>query len=395
MMKFLRILSCFALLVLTLISCKKDNTAAVTVTLSEDIVILGIGEERQLSVTGVPAQEVVWSSSDASVATVSVTGMITAYKTGAVDIKATYKDATSVCKLSVVVGNYQKSWIYDFGQTEGNLSPTSAAGALSANDGIANHIHTLLPAPTSNQIARIWTGNSNVGGFTLANTATIGSGARLLFKAPPSTSTSKFSILNIDGTNLFSIGYQMKLQAGTAVTYKFALGRDASTMDWNTALPSLNASQFSNNVNFSPTAALPVFLIMWWDITPNGYQLSIQQKDKSLVAIDATLNPNVTFSNGGEYDVQIYANNATSAKKYMKNNEKYSILPGASHIWVNNHLLLKATGDANFITSEMDANATLNAFMFMGLSNTNNAAQVYLDDFKYANYITDLNMLSK
>ncbi|WP_179747354.1 Ig-like domain-containing protein [Pedobacter xixiisoli] len=394
-MKFLRILSCFALLVLTLISCKKDNTAAVTVTLSEDIVILGIGEERQLSVTGVPAQEVVWSSSDASVATVSVTGMITAYKTGAVDIKATYKDATSVCKLSVVVGNYQKNWIYDFGQTEGNLSPTSAAGALSANDGIAGHIHALLPAPTSSQIARIWTGNSNVGGFTLTNTATIGSGARLLFKAPPSTSTSKFSILNIDGTNLFSIGYQMKLQAGTAGTYKFALGRDASTMDWNTALPSLNASQFSNNVNFSPTAALPVFLIMWWDITPNGYQLSIQQKDKSLVAVDATLNPKVSFVTGGEYDVQIYANNSTGARRYVKNNEKYSILPGASHIWINNNLLLKAAGDSNFVTSEMDANATLNAFMFMGLSNTNNAAQVYLDDFKYANYITDLNMLSK
>ncbi|RZK73215.1 MAG: Ig-like domain-containing protein, partial [Pedobacter sp.] len=333
MMRFLKIVSCFALLIFVL-SCKKDNSTAVTLTLSEDIVILGIGEERQLSVTGAPQQEVVWSSSDASIATVNNTGMVTAYKTGAVDIRATYKDVATVCKLSVVVGNYQKSWIYDFGQTEGNLSPTSAAGVLSANDGVTGHVHALLPAPTSNQIARIWTGNSNVGGFTLTNTATIGSGARLLFKAPPSTSTSKFSILNIDGTNLFSIGYQMKLQAGTAGTYKFALGRDASTMDWNTALPSLNASQFSNNVNFSPTAALPVFLIMWWDVTATGYQLNIQQKDKSLVAIDVGLNPNVTFSNGGEYDIQIYANNATSAKKYMKNNEKYSILPGASHIWV-------------------------------------------------------------
>lgn len=394
-MKFLRTLSCFALLALGLFSCKKDEKAEVAITLSEDIVILGIGEERQLSVTGVPAQEVVWNSSDASIATVSSMGMITAYKMGAVDIRASYKDAASVCKLNVVVGNYQKSWSYDFGQTEGNLSPTSAGGALSANDGVTGHVHALLPAPTSNQIARIWTGNTNVGGFTLTNTATIGSGARLLFKAPPSTSTSKFSILNVDGTNLFSIGYQMKLQAGTAGTYKFAIGRDASTLDWNTALPTLNASQFSNNVNFSPTAALPVFLIMWWDITPTGYQLSIQQKDKSLVAIDATLNPKVSFANGGEYDVQIYANNATGARRYVKNGEKYSILPGASHIWINNNLLLKAAGDPNFVTSEMDANATLNAFMFMGLSNANNASLVYLDDFKYANYITDLNTLSK
>lgn len=395
MTKFLRIFSCFALLMLSLFSCKKDDTAAVTITLSEDIVILGIGEERQLNVTGAPAQEVEWASSDASVATISNMGMITAYKTGSVDIRASYKDAVSVCKVSVVVGNYQKNWSYDFGQVEGNLSPTSAAGVLSSNDGIASHLHALLPAPTSNQIARIWTGNSNVGGFNLTNAATIGSGARLLFKAPPSTSTSKFSVFNIDGTNLFSIGYQMKLQAGTAGTYKFAIGRDASTMDWNTALPSLNASQFSNNVNFSPTAALPVFLIMWWDITPNGYQLSIQQKDKTLVAIDATLNPNVSFINGGEYDVQVYANNSTAARKYVKNNEKYSILPGASHIWINNNLLLKTANDSNFVTSEMDANAVLNAFMFMGLSNTNNASLVFLDDFKYANYITDINTISK
>ncbi len=394
-MRFLKKLSCFLLLSLVLFSCKKDQTAAVTLTLSQDLLILGIGEEKQLTVSGAPQEQVVWTSSDASIASVNSTGLVTAYKTGAVDIRASYQDISAICKLTVNVGNYQKSWLYDFGQIEGNLSPTSAAGVLSANDGITGHVHSLLPAPTSNQIARIWTGNSNVSGFTLTNTATIGSGARLLFKAPPSTSTSKFSILNIDGTNLFSIGYHLKFQSGTAGTYKFALGRDASTMDWGTMLPSLNATQFSNNINFSATAVLPTFLIMWWDITANGYQLNIQQKDKSLVALDAVLNPNVTFSNGGDYQIQIYANNSTGAKKYSKNNEKYSVLPGASHIWINNNLLLKAAGDSNFVTSELDANATLNAFMFMGLSNTNNLGQVYLDDFKYANYITDLNTIVK
>src|SRR5690606_8348106 len=120
-----------------------------------------------------------------------------------------------------------------------------------------------------------------------------------------------------------------KLQAGTAGTYKFALGRDVSTMRWvadgndKYAMPivtnPVTATSFSNNTNFSPTAALPTFLILWWDITANGYTFSIQQKDKRLVAIDPALNPEISFVNGGEYNMQIYANNSVSVKKYAKN----------------------------------------------------------------------------
>lgn len=373
-----------------LFSCKKSSDDTVALTISDESVILAVGEEKQISIVGIPADQVSWSSLNPLVADVNNAGVITAYKTGTVDIKGTYKNATAVSKINVVIGNYQKSWAYDFGTVSGNLSPTSAAGILSANDNIPSHLHPLLPAPGNAQIARAWTGSSNVGGFTLATDASIGSGASLLFKAPSSTSTSKFSILNIDGTNLFSISYRMKLQAGNAGTYKFAIGRDLSTMDWLTASASLNATQFSNNLNFSPTAALPTFLIMWWNITATGYQLNIQQKDKTLLAIDAGLNPNVSFVNGGDYHVQAYLNNSTSSKKYLRDQQVYTILAGASHIWINNSLLLKSEGNANFVTSELDANTALNAFMFMGLSNTNNNSLVYLDDFKYANYISDI-----
>ena len=374
------------LMAIMLLSCKKSNDDAATSVNLPDEVTLAIGEETQLNLPEVPAEQQTWSSSDPTVASVSSTGLVSAYQAGQTAIKVTYKGSSATCKINVIIGNYQKSWKYDFGTKEGNLSLKSAAGILSD---IA-YPHVFLPAPTDGQIARIWTGNNNVEGFSLTTSATIGSGSRLLFKAPPTTSTSKFSILNIDGTNLFSLGFHLKLQSGDAGTYKFAIGRDVSAIDRTTTN---GGTQFSNNINFSPTAALPTFLIMWWDITASGYQLSIQQKDKTLIPLDSGLNPGISFANDGEYAIQVYANNSNSTKKYTRNNTVYIISAGASHIWINNNLLFKAADDPNFITSELDGNATLNAFMFMGLSNTDNKAQVYLDDFIYANYIADINTL--
>lgn len=403
-MHYIKRLPYFLVVALIVLSCKKDKEAAsVKLTLPEEET-LAIGEEMQLSVSEVSADLLTWSSSDPSIAVVSNTGLVTAYKTGVTNIMVSYQESTTICKINVVIGNYQNSWDYNFGEAEGNLSLLSAEGVLSANDGVAGHIHPILPAPLNSQIARAWTGNNNVSGWSLTNSGTtIGSGSRLLFKAPPTTSTSKFSILNINGTNLFSVGFDFKLQAGTAGTYKFALGRDVSTMRWvaegndKYAMPivtnPVTATSFSNNTNFSPTAALPTFLILWWDITANGYTFSIQQKDKSLLAIDPVLNPEISFVNGGDYNMQIYANNSVSVKKYAKNGINYIVSVGASHIWINNVLLLKSAGDANFITSELDLNTNLNAFMFLGLNNTNNVAQIYFDDFKYANYITDINTL--
>src|SRR5690606_18762441 len=130
----------------------------------------------------------------------------------------------------------------NFGTGTGNLSPNSAKGILSANDGEPGHIHSLLPAPADGQIARVWTGNrinnadtaTYMGGFSLANTGTIGSGSRLHFEAAPTSSTHKFSILNIEGTALMSVGFKLKFEAGTDADYRFAIGRDASTMSWIT-----------------------------------------------------------------------------------------------------------------------------------------------------------------
>ncbi|MNK49545.1 hypothetical protein D3C87_684010 [compost metagenome] len=302
-----------------------------------------------------------------------------------------------------------KSWTYNFGTATGNLSPSAAAGILSANDGDPTHIHSLLPAPADGQIARIWTGNraitndatSFLGGFSLTTAGAIGSGARLLFGAAPTSSTSKFSILNIDGTAVMSVGFKLKFEAGSNVRYRFALGRDVSTINWSTTHGS---TQLSNQNNFNDALTnLPSFLLMQWDYNSTNYTLKIRKQASSdnnasfdgWEALNTTLNPGISFTNGNAYDIQLYANNGSASTTYTKNNVIHTITAGSSHIWVNNTQLLYATGNPNFKDADtgVAANNALNAFVFLGYFNTSFDAQALLDDFTYANYLTDINVL--
>ena len=315
-----------------------------------------------------------------------------------------------VAKLSSYIDN-QKNWKYNFGTQTGNLSPKSAAGILSSSDGVGAHMHTLLPVPDNAQLARVWTGNNNVGGYTLTSSGPIGSGSRLFFKLPSTASTSKFSILNIDGTGIMSVGFKIRFDAGTNADYRFALGSDASTMSWaadNTyALPittaPATATQFSNNINFNDSNLTPTILLMQWRLTASGYKLMIKENKSSdnnvnfsgFWELNTTLNPSVSFVNGNNYAIQVYANNSPVDKAYTKNNIHQTVAARSCHIWINNVQLLYAIGNPNFkdTGTSLTAGDVLNAFVFLGYNNTSNDAQAYLDDFTYANYLEDINVL--
>src|SRR5690606_29134290 len=134
---------------------------------------------------------------------------------------------------------------------------------------------------------RVGNNNDNNGGFEVVTTGTsFGTGGKLLMTSPRGTSTNKFSIIGINGTSVFSIGFHIKFETGEKGSYKFAIGKDAGKLN---ELGNGN-SPFSSIYNFSATAKLPTFLIMQWDISKAGYNLSIQQKDKTLIPIDLDLN---------------------------------------------------------------------------------------------------------
>lgn len=285
-----------------------------------------------------------------------------------------------LCCIFMGYSKAQKNWTYNFGGAKGNVNTTkNSTVAVSSTSS-----HKLLPIPADMQVARFRVGNNkgDNGGFDLVNLKDFGTGASLAVTSPDGGSTNKFSISGIDGTALFSVGFKVKLKSGSKGTYKFAIGKDPGLLNAS----GIGYTPFSNNLNFSSSATLPTFLILQWDISASGYQLSVQQKDKRLIALDSSLNPAVSFSNGKDYNIQIYANNTLNEEIYTINSTSYTVAAGASHIWINNHLLLNAKGNANFITSELAENEVINSLMFLSL-NTDNA-EAYFDDFNYANYIS-------
>ena len=93
-------------------ACKDDKKTAVTgIQINPSELILNTGDESRLSITVTPekatynSDELVWSSSDTTVAVVSMNGTVTALEEGTANITVKYKDLQSVCKVTV------SSWI--------------------------------------------------------------------------------------------------------------------------------------------------------------------------------------------------------------------------------------------------------------------------------------------
>ena len=81
-----------------------DNPPTETLTLSlEKSITLTVGEEHQLSLKITPATDyqVNWGSVDASVATVSETGLLKAVAKGETEVTATVNGHTAGCEVTV------------------------------------------------------------------------------------------------------------------------------------------------------------------------------------------------------------------------------------------------------------------------------------------------------
>ena len=84
------------------VSCNVTVTEAVTVTISDTTAALKVGETKQLTATASDGGAVTWKSADASIATVSDSGLVTAVGGGEVTISATSSSGTrATCSVTV------------------------------------------------------------------------------------------------------------------------------------------------------------------------------------------------------------------------------------------------------------------------------------------------------
>lgn len=111
---------------LLLYSCEAENIVQPVdkvITLSAETLILSPGSSQTLVATVTPATSdaLVWSSSDASIASVFY-GVVTAQKAGTTQITATCGQLSATCTISVVLKDYQLVWSDEFNESTLNLN---------------------------------------------------------------------------------------------------------------------------------------------------------------------------------------------------------------------------------------------------------------------------------
>ena len=247
-------------------------------------------------------------------------------------------------------------WSYNFGTGTGSWT----AGVDSTS---------FLPAPdTHGGKARVRVGTGN-GGFSMeSQVITFGSLTYLRCTAPTSGSINKFSIYNYTPAQTFTVRFRIRLGGsdGSATaasgTWYFFTGDGAN---------------FSDNSTFSGTQ---VFTGIRW-VFGAGSRLTTKYRNGaawSNAGLDSTV-----FAEGQEYLVELYGNNSPAALPYTYNGAR-SVAPNAFDLWINGTL----AGD-DLPKGLLVDGANIDSWMFYGESSTGNAANLFLDDFSYANSIAD------
>lgn len=240
------------------------------------------------------------------------------------------------------------AFTYNFGNVETDYNATTTVKSAVSSSTVA----TFLPSPSSG-FARVYTGNSNNGGFKLTGssglTLTASSGTAV-------ASTNKMSIYNVNGAEsiasyFFTVSFNNT--AATAGALTFAIGNSTNSAE--------NQNIFNNGDNLQAASATGVFTYLRWDMRTSNIEFSYRRgSDYNALLINTS-----TFTKaGGPYNVEVYANNHGSATgEYIRNSLKYTIASGKFHIWVGN----ARVGTDFDATAEANRGLPLNSFLLQGI----------------------------
>lgn len=176
--------------------------------------------------------------------------------------------------------------------------------------------------------------------------------------ASATNTPAKFSWYNID-------------EAKTVASLTFNLQLNAALTNGQLIIPfgySTTASSTFNNTNQLTSVNTPgVFGTIRLDFYGGNFAtLSYRNATYGYTTIN-----NTVFNKTGSYKIELYCNNNSSGRNYLKNGSTYALPQQTYHLWVNDVLIQGAAGLTNFpATGELLALSTINSFSFNASGNT-------------------------
>lgn len=252
---------------------------------------------------------------------------------------------------------------YDFGSGTGNIGSTYNATGTAKSSVSTSALPGFLAYPTSGY-ARVYTGASSSGGFAVNS-----SPVSVTLTASNSTSApNKLSLYNIQGlsavtSTFFKMSFDNTTASTGAITYAF--GNSASTTEGNNIF---------NNTAILQGGSFPgIFNYLRWDMTATTITFSYRGTDGAAITINSS-----TFSkNGGDYNMEIYANNHSNAHDYVRGSNTYTLPSGTFNIWVNDVRITGASALINFPrTGELALGEDLNSLLVQGVRSTSGALAI-------------------
>ncbi len=195
-----------------------ENSCAVTVkqhvesvSLDQTSTLLFVGETQQLTATILPSnasnKNVVWSSSDSAIASVSQSGVVTAHKAGSAQITATTEDGglTTTCEVTV----------YTLSQTPTHLALSVQRNGVRYYVPQSEYANTNLTGFTKEGIVVISGSESFIYDLHDASTEAVEGGAAQDLGTMPTTAQAQIIV-----DNWATINSAVEVYGGTSITNK-------------------------------------------------------------------------------------------------------------------------------------------------------------------------------
>lgn len=245
-------------------------------------------------------------------------------------------------------------WTYDFGTGSGSHIVNNAFSTTFLND--------IKPTPVGGGTYRVRRGGQGGGLFVANPGTTLGSESELQIQGASGTATNKFTVFGWDNPSKIAyMKFKMRTTSSASGYIAFHLGSGLGDF-------------YQNNVGYTTFSNSMIVLQINYT---SGAISSVVRRNNG--------NTNITghgFLKDANQEIEIYANNETTAV-YYKKDVNYSLNARSWDLWVDGIKISPSGGFSSAGTLAGDVD--LAGFGFLG--ENSNSANVYLDDLEYSNQL--------